>query len=274
MLNDYEKERLPSELHGKAAMLRGWVGCVGLRPGQQLAVEFGGGPSCYLVVSEFVADAEGQQRGVAVHQSVKVDLASLTGLNLTQQMAPHLKRLLLKLAEHEIEEWTTVQKEHVWNAHRGRKDELDSYDSWLARVLRGAGACLLLLCAATAQHSWRTTLDAIKQVETGSGSGIGVKGDGGRAAGPLQIHRIYHTDAAERDRALTSYQRCLTDRAYSERVVRAYMRRYAPAAAARLKAGTGTLADVERVSRIHNGGPRGHRKQATQKYWLRVRANL
>ena len=135
-------------------------------------------------------------------------------------------------------------------------------------------SALLLATAASSQHSWRTTLDAIKQVETGSGSGIGVKGDGGRAAGPLQIHRIYHTDAAERDRTLTSYQRCLTDRAYSERVVRSYMRRYAPAAAARLKAGTATLADVERVSRIHNGGPRGHRKNATQKYWQKVQRKL
>tara|TARA_R100001443_G_scaffold14168_1_gene24081 strand:- start:286 stop:726 length:441 start_codon:yes stop_codon:yes gene_type:complete len=135
-------------------------------------------------------------------------------------------------------------------------------------------AILLLAPVASAQYGWRDALDAIKQVETGNGSGIGVKGDGGRAAGPLQIHRIYHIDAAERDRSLTDYQRCLTDRAYSERVVRAYMRRYCRSQAARLDAGTATLHDVERVARCHNGGPKGYRKKATLGYWHKVRSHL
>lgn len=141
-------------------------------------------------------------------------------------------------------------------------------------MLRPVLVALLLACAASSQHSWRSTLDALKLVETGSRSGVGVKGDRGNALGPLQIWKAYHQDAAERDRSLTSYQLCLTSRAYSERVVRAYMRRYAPAAAARLKAGTATLADVQRVARIHNGGPRGYRKRATLGYWRKVQAAL
>ena len=135
-------------------------------------------------------------------------------------------------------------------------------------------AILVLAPVASAQYGWRDALDAIKQVETGSGSGVGVKGDGGRAAGPLQIHRIYHIDAAERDRSLTDYQRCLTDRAYSERVVRASMRRYCRSQAARLDANTATLADLQRIARTHNGGPKGYRKKATLGYWHKVRSHL
>lgn len=134
-------------------------------------------------------------------------------------------------------------------------------------------AILFLAATATAQPSWRTTLDAIRQVETGGcpNQGVGAKGDGGNAAGPFQVWRAYHTDAAERDRSLTDYRRCLTSRSYSERVVRAYMLRYARAATLRLTQGTATMADVERVARIHNGGPRGHKKKATLAYWAKVR---
>ena len=139
----------------------------------------------------------------------------------------------------------------------------------------------ILLAAAPAiappqTYAWRQTLDAIRQVETGGlpNEGVGARGDGGRAAGPYQIHRIYHTDATSRDRALTDYGKCLTSKQYSERVVRAYMDRYARSALGRLEAGAGTLVDVERIARIHNGGPRGHQKKATLKYWAKVKTNL
>ena len=95
-------------------------------------------------------------------------------------------------------------------------------------------------------------------------------GDNGNALGPFQIHRGYHTDAAERDSTLNDYQSCLDSLDYSERVVKAYWGRYARAAAGRLSRGKGTLADVERVARIHNGGPKGHKKKATEKYWRKV----
>ncbi len=140
---------------------------------------------------------------------------------------------------------------------------------------------LLILLAATAPtfaqgYDWRDTLDAIRQVETGgcANEGRGAKGDNGNALGPYQIWRIYHTDAAERDKALTDYKRCLNDKAYSERVVRAYMLRYCREQMRRLDAGTATLADVERVARVHNGGPRGHTKKATVRYWNKVKKEL
>lgn len=126
-------------------------------------------------------------------------------------------------------------------------------------------------------YSWRDTLDAIRQVETGGcpNDGIGAKGDKGSAIGPYQIWRIYHTDAAERDKTLTDYSRCLTSKDYSESVVRAYAHRYSRAALLRLEAGTGTLADVELIARRHNGGPRGDRKrEKTEGYWRKVREAL
>lgn len=144
-------------------------------------------------------------------------------------------------------------------------------------MIRSLIATLLLCAPVAAQgYSWHQTLDAIRQVETGGcpNEGRGARGDNGNALGPYQIWRIYHTDAAERDRALTDYQRCLNDKAYSERVVRAYMLRYCREQVDRLDAGKGTLADIERVARVHNGGPRGHTKKATAAYWAKVRRAL
>jgi len=125
-------------------------------------------------------------------------------------------------------------------------------------------------------YGWRDTLDAIRITETGGlpDDGEGAVGDGGNALGPYQIWTPYHTDAAERDKTLTSYQSCLNSKAYSERVVRAYMNRYARAALRRLEAGAGTLADVETVARIHNGGPRGATKKATLPYWRKVKKEV
>lgn len=125
-------------------------------------------------------------------------------------------------------------------------------------------------------YTMAEALAAIRQVETGGepDGGIGAVGDNGAAVGPLQIHLAYHFDAAERDSSLKNYKDCLTSLDYSERVVRAYMGRYAKAEAKRLRSGLGTLADVEKVARIHNGGPKGHRKKATVGYWRKVEAQL
>ena len=116
----------------------------------------------------------------------------------------------------------------------------------------------LLLALAAAAHAappesfWR----ALHLVETGGRRGA-ILGDGGKALGPLQIHRGYHADA----RIGGDYSRC-ADLDYSKRVVSAYLQRYAPKAWA-----TG---DVETLARIHNGGPRGDRKQATINYGKKV----
>ena len=128
----------------------------------------------------------------------------------------------------------------------------------------------------TQTYDFRYALDAIRIVETGGepNEGIGSRGDGGNARGPYQIHRIYHVDAAGEDKSLGDYSLTLTSKSYSERVVRAYMSRYASGALRRLELGLGSLKDVETVARIHNGGPQGHRKQATLGYWGKVRRAL
>jgi hypothetical protein len=97
---------------------------------------------------------------------------------------------------------------------------------------------------------------ALHIVETSGRTGA-ILGDGGKALGPLQIHRGYHADA----RIGGDYARC-ADLDYSRRVVSAYLQRYAPAAWA--------AGDVITLARVHNGGPRGASKPATINYGAKV----
>ena len=118
-------------------------------------------------------------------------------------------------------------------------------------------AALVLVLAANAHAAppdsfWR----ALHVVETSGRTGP-IVGDGGRALGPLQIHRAYHADS----RVAGDYSR-VADLDYSKRVATAYLKRYAPEAWAK--------GDVETLARVHNGGPRGHLKAATKSYGVRV----
>jgi hypothetical protein len=120
-------------------------------------------------------------------------------------------------------------------------------------------ALLLLALCATAHAAppdsfWR----AIHLVETSGRTGP-IIGDGGKALGPLQIHKSYHKDS----RVAGDYSR-VSELDYSKRVATAYLKRHAPEA---WKAG-----DVEVLARVHNGGPRGHLKPATKGYGARVKA--
>ena len=119
-------------------------------------------------------------------------------------------------------------------------------------------ALLLALCAtahaAPPDSFWR----ALHLVET-SGRRGPIVGDGGRALGPLQIHRAYHADS----RVAGAYER-VAELDYSKRVATAYLKRHAPEAWAK--------GDVETLARVHNGGPRGHLKPATKGYGVRVKA--
>ncbi len=118
----------------------------------------------------------------------------------------------------------------------------------------------LLLVPPPAGLDPRPMLDAIRTVETGGHADpANAVGDGGKALGPYQIHYGYWLDATERDPALRAlgYQ-SVRDQAIAERVVLAYLTRYAPSW------------DLRTCARIHNGGPRGHRKPATLGYAKRV----
>ena len=120
---------------------------------------------------------------------------------------------------------------------------------------------LVLLMGADAVAQSDRLLDAIEQVE--SGGRTNVVGDNGKAIGPMQIHRVYWQDAVEHDPSIGGcYAEC-KDPTYARRIVRAYMDRYAPKGAS-----------DEVLARIHNGGPKGHRKDATVKYWVKVRRRL
>jgi len=120
---------------------------------------------------------------------------------------------------------------------------------------------LVLLMSADAVAQSDRLLDAIEQVE--SGGRTNVVGDNGKAIGPFQIHEVYWIDAIKHDPSIGgSYSDC-KDPTYARRIVRAYMDRYAPKGAS-----------DEVLARIHNGGPKGHRKDATVKYWVKVRRRL
>lgn len=130
-------------------------------------------------------------------------------------------------------------------------------------------------------YGWSDVLQALRVVETGGqpNAGVGAVGDNGNAYGPYQIWMPYFADATERQyedipTQDISWEDCLNDTYSSELVVLAYMRRYAKNEYFRLAEGTATLEDVEKIARIHNGGPRGHSKSATLGYWAKVQEVL
>jgi len=110
----------------------------------------------------------------------------------------------------------------------------------------------------------RPFLDALIQVESGGDNNA--VGDKGKALGCLQIWSVYHADAVEHCPTLGGTYRDVTDRVYAERVVCAYLLRYARIAVAERA--------YEILARIHNGGPRGASKKATEPYWTKVRKEM
>lgn len=117
-----------------------------------------------------------------------------------------------------------------------------------------AAALILALVVGAADD--RPLLDALRRVETGDRANP-PDGDGGKALGPYQIWESYWKDSG----VPGTYEQC-RDREYSERVIRAYWRRYCP---------RGTW---EQKARVHNGGPTGARKRSTEAYWRKVKREL
>ena len=114
-----------------------------------------------------------------------------------------------------------------------------------------------------ANHDTDRILDAIRQVETGGEKDpANAVGDGGKAIGPFQIHYAYWKDAVDFDSSIGGkYSDCKNDE-YARKIVIAYLTRYAP------------NWDDETVARIHNGGPKGHKRTTTLDYWAKVRKFL
>lgn len=114
---------------------------------------------------------------------------------------------------------------------------------------------------AVAQPSEKV-LDAIKQVES-SGVENPPDGDGGKAIGIFQIWHAYWVDAVAFDKSIGgTYQDCRKPE-YARKVVRAYLTRYG-----------GKNVSDETAARLHNGGPKGHKKSATLKYWRKIQKHL
>lgn len=103
-----------------------------------------------------------------------------------------------------------------------------------------------------------TLLAAIRQVE--SGGNDRAVGDNGKAIGPYQIHEVYWRDAVDFDKNIGGTYKDCYDPAYAEKIVRAYMRRYAP-----------KNSSDEVFARIHNGGPKGAERKPTKPYWAKVK---
>lgn len=119
-------------------------------------------------------------------------------------------------------------------------------------------ALILMVFVGSVVAQSNALLSAIRQVE--SGGNDQAVGDNGKAIGPYQIHRVYWQDAVDFDKRIGgSYEDCY-DPEYAKKVVRAYMKRYAP-----------KDASDETYARIHNGGPRGATIKATKPYWAKVR---
>jgi hypothetical protein len=113
------------------------------------------------------------------------------------------------------------------------------------------------------RYSLDEILEAIRTIESGGhkDGGRHAIGDGGRAIGPFQIHRVHWLDTGVPGR----FEDC-RDPKYARTVVIAYWKRWCPEALERC--------DAEVLARTHNGGPQGAKKASTIAYWAKVERAL
>lgn len=133
----------------------------------------------------------------------------------------------------------------------------------LATLSAYALASLVIAVPPPADFDTGRILKAIRIVETGGHPDpANAVGDKGKAIGPYQIHRAYWQDAVEYDPSIGGVYADCKDERYARKIVIAYLSRYCK------------NWNNETVARIHNGGPKGHTKTATVKYWNKVKNNL
>jgi hypothetical protein len=94
-----------------------------------------------------------------------------------------------------------------------------------------------------------------------SGNNARAVGDNGKAIGVYQIHYAYWQDSNVPGR----YEDCYKPD-YARRVVLAYWKRYCPGAL--------EDEDLQTLSRVHNGGPKGYKNKNTVKYWNKIKQHL
>jgi hypothetical protein len=129
-------------------------------------------------------------------------------------------------------------------------------------------ACFFVSAGQLRAASIDRLLDAIKQVESG-GNNKAV-GDGGKARGGYQLWYSFYTDGkpgvVREYGECPSYEVTAASDVWARRVIISWWRRYASEALAR--------GDFETLARRFNGGPRGERVAATEKYWVKVRREM
>ena len=118
------------------------------------------------------------------------------------------------------------------------------------------------------QTSIEQLLDAMRIQE--SGGDDMVVGDNGLSKGPLQITEPYWFDACEYGKVLDDtnwkYDISVWDWGKSKQAVKWYWQRYCSEAYKEN--------NFEVLARIHNGGPNGHLKDSTLKYWEKLKGKL
>ena len=126
-------------------------------------------------------------------------------------------------------------------------------------IVTGILATLAAAVPPPSDYDTDRILDAIRQVETGGCKNPSeAVGDGGKAIGPFQIHQSYWADAVEHDPSIGGVYEDVKNEEYARRIVIAYLSRYCK-----------SWSD-ENCARIHNGGPSGHKRKSTVKYWRKV----
>jgi hypothetical protein len=100
----------------------------------------------------------------------------------------------------------------------------------------------------------------MRQVESGGENTPWAVGDSGRSLGPYRISYGYWLDAVRHTSVLKEGTwPMVVDRSYAEAVIHSYWSKYAA-----------LNATWEQLARIHNGGPKGHGRPETAKYWRRI----
>ena len=112
--------------------------------------------------------------------------------------------------------------------------------------------------AAADSNEIERLLDAIAHIE--SHYDPDAVGDGGRALGAYQIHRVYWEDGT-RLLGVDWPHRDATNPKKARRVVKAYLLHY------------GNGKSLVEMARIHNGGPCGYKKKATVRYARKILAD-
>lgn len=118
----------------------------------------------------------------------------------------------------------------------------------------------------SSRKEFRSFLNAIAKVE--SNCDDNAVGDNGKSLGRYQISRAYWYDACERDPNLLFRHKWedVTDPIYAEAIMESYWARYVTQAYLNK--------DYEILARVHNGGPRGYKKDSTILYWNKIKKEL